>query len=280
MPTAPTLHVQHASIGDGYLAYATVGEAAAPPLLLLNGTASPMNDWDPAFLDRLASDGHRVIVFDYPGLGSSSAIADGTTFDDLADDTAAFVHALGYDAVDVLGWSMGGFIAQRLLVAHPDVVRHAVLAATNPGGNEAVLGPKWVQRIDSHANSGLAAYVKTNYPLGMRYRGWAFINRVNDAIDAGSYPNGRVPARTERIMVTAEDPWLRSNANLDELRSVTSQVLVLDGQEDRVTPVRNSWVIARAIPPAQLFIYRRAGHSFLFQRPLAVADRIDAFLDH
>lgn len=273
-----TLHELHVIVGSAEIAYAEVGSPDAPVLVMLNGTASPMSDWDPKFIGRLARDGHRVVVFDYPGLGGSSNIAQGTTFDDLADLVAQFIRVRGYGDTDVLGWSMGGFIAQRLLVRHPDVLRRVVLAATNPGGDRAVLGPKWVQRIDSNADSALSAYVRTNYPSGKHHRGWAFINRVNRAIDAGRYPTYRVPSRTDRIMVAAEDPWLRSNENLVELRSVQNPVLVIDGREDVVTPLRNSRVIRNALPNSTLNVVPHAGHSFLFQRPVVIADVVSTFL--
>lgn len=279
LPTAPTLEVQHVEIESGRIAYAELGNADAPALLLLNGTASPMSDWDPKFLRRLVIKGHRVIVFDYPGLGASSRITEGATFADLADDAVDLVDALGYESVNVLGWSMGGFIAQEMLTRHPGVVRRAVLAATNPGGDRAKLGPKWVQKIDSNVSSGLAAYVKTNYPKGKRHRGWAFINRVERAIETGRYPKAHVPEQTELIMVAAEDPWLRSNQNYRKLKNVTTPVLIIDGRKDRVTPIRNSQILAKTMPNASLKLIPDSGHSFLFQRPRSVADVVDNFLN-
>ena len=278
IPTAPTLDVQHVDIPSGRIAYADIGDVADPPLLLLNGTASPMSDWDPKFLQRLVTQGNRVIVFDYPGLGTSSPIKKGASFADLADDAVDFVHALGYESVNVLGWSMGGFIAQEMLTRHPEVVKRAVLAATNPGGDRAKLGPKWVQRVDSNASAGLAAYVKTNYPAGKRHRGWAFIKRVERAIETGRYPETRVPRRTERIMVAAEDPWLRSNKNVSKLKHVTIPVLVIDGRKDRVTPVANSRALEKTLPNARLTLILNSGHSFLFQKPRSMAKLVDEFL--
>src|SRR5271155_5711312 len=109
-----------------------------PPLMMLMGTGSTMAEWDPALLRLLAQD-HRLILFDYPGLGLSGPWH-GDSFDSLADATAALMNAIDVPKADVLGWSMGGFVAQRLAVDHPQMVSHLILAGTNPGGNQAVLG--------------------------------------------------------------------------------------------------------------------------------------------
>ncbi len=180
--------------------------------------------------------------------------------------------------MDVLGWSMGGFVAQRLAVRAPGRVRALVLAGTNPGGPRTVLGPERVQAEDSDADGTARGYVRTNYPVGARTRGWAFVHRVNAAIDSGRYPPDRVPESTYAAMVAAEDPWLASGASLRQLRTLALPVLVITGADDVVTPPANSRILARAIPEATLALVPRAGHSFLFQEPRATARRITAFL--
>lgn len=269
-------------VGGVQTAYATLGSVPGPPLLLLNGTASPMSQWDPALLAALSRT-RRVLVYDYPGLGGSSplhAMADGRTltFDRLAAHASGLLTALGIPAADVLGWSMGGFVAQRLAVRHPTRVHSLVLAGTNPGGPTAVLGPPWVQQQDSDADGSLKAYVRANYPPGARQRGWAFITRVDAAVESGRYPPDIVPAATYAAMVAAEDPWLRSGANLRQLGRIRVPTLVITGAADVVTPPANARILARAIPGARLELPPDAGHSFLFQRPRATADTIVGFL--
>ena len=254
---------------------ASIGEG--PALVLLNGTASPMGEWDPALLGALA-DRHRVIVFDYPGLGDSGAAPGTWTFDHAAEWTSALIDAVSPgQPVDILGWSMGGFIAQRLAVMHPQQVRRLVLASTNPGGARAVLGPDWVQQADSEGD--VSAYLRSNYPAHARAEGRAFLARLATAADSGAFPSGRVPERTARAMVRAEDPWLRSGANAASLRGITAPTLVITGARDIVTPPVNSRRIAGLIPGAQLVLVPGAGHSFLFQRPGQAARLISAFLE-
>jgi len=255
-------------------AWASIG--SGPPLVLLNGTASPMSEWDPALLGALAVQ-RRVIVFDYPGLGQSGPAPDSWTFDHAADWINDWLRVIEPAApVDVLGWSMGGFIAQRLAVQHPERIRRLVLAATNPGGDATVLGPRWAQDEDS--SGSLAGYLSTNYPPSGRAAGKRFLTRLESALSSGRYPDVEVPAKTRRAMVRAEDPWLRSDTNLAELGTVTLPTLVITGRTDVITPVANSRVLARAIPGARLVLRAGAGHSFLFQRPLRAAAEISRFL--
>jgi pimeloyl-ACP methyl ester carboxylesterase len=257
--------------------YAVLGPDSTTPLLLLNGTGSPMSQWDPALLAALSRD-RRVVVYDYPGLGASAPLPGRLTFDTLAAHARGLITALGIRQADVLGWSMGGFVAQRLAVRSPERVRSLVLAGTSPGGPVTVLGPEWVQAEDSDADGTARGYVRANYPAGQRHRGWAFVRRVNAAIDTGRYPPDRVPADTYDAMVAAEEPWLASGSNLRGLGTLAQPVLVITGAKDVVTPPANSRTLARAIPGAVLTLVPDAGHSFLFQEPRATARRITAFL--
>ena len=261
------------------IAWAELG--TGPTLLMLNGTGSPMSEWDPALLGTLAAT-HRVIVFDYPGLGLSGPAPSQWRFPAAADWVAKFIDQVSPGvAVDVLGWSMGGFIAQQIAIRHPTAIRRLILAGTNPGGDDAVLGPLWVQESDSAADGSDASYLKTNYPHSKQAqaRGRAFIHRLEAAHASGAYPDGVVPDKTYNAMVAAEDPWMRSDANAKRLRNVHIRTLVITGARDVITPPANSRYLARLLPDATLALVPNAGHSFLFQKPDAVASLIKRFLD-
>lgn len=271
------LDVEYVDAAGTRIAWAGVG--SGPALLLLNGTGSPMAEWDPAWLARLATS-RRVIVFDYPGLGLSGPAPARIGFAAMADWTAEFMSALGLDRPDVLGWSMGGFIAQQLAIRHPASVRRLVLAGTNPGGPAAVLGPTWVQEADSDADGSIAAYLATNYPRTKcaQQAGRDFVRRLTSAVNGGRYPEESTPARTYNAMVRAEDPWLASSANARGLSRITSPTLVITGDADVITPPANSRVIADLIPGARLRLVSGAGHSFAFQYPARVARVVLDFL--
>lgn len=259
------------------IAWSEVGTGR--PLLLLNGTGSPMAEWDPAFLSALATD-RRVVVFDYPGLGDSTARSR-SSFTALAATTHAFMTDIGLAQTDVLGWSMGGFIVQELLRTQPSRIRRAVLVGTNPGGSHTTLGPRWVQRADSDPQAGLPTYLRTNYPPTRcaQRRGRAFVARLETAVSEGRYPQASVPARTYDRMVAAEDPWLRSDRNARQLPAIDVPVLVMVGERDVITPPANSRALAALLPDSTLLQVPAAGHSVLFQAPVASATAISAFLD-
>ncbi len=270
--------VRHAQVGSTRIAWYERG--SGPPLLMAIGTGSTMAEWDPALLTLLARD-HRLILFDYPGLGRSSATAGRrVSFAVLADRAAGLLRAIDLPQADVLGWSMGGFVAQQLAIRHPGQVRRLVLAGTNPGGSHAVLGSPEDQRIDSDPTPSDAAALRVLYPrtAAGRREGRAFLARLERASAAGTIPDDfAVPARTIRAQVAAEDPWLRSDANARALRRLTLPVLVTGGLADPVVPAANARRLARLIPRAQLLLEPGA-HAYLFSDRLRFSERLRRFL--
>src|SRR5437867_6307392 len=123
-------------VDGGQIAYRRLGSGR--PLVVLNGLAATSADWDPSFIDRLSS-ASEIVLLDNRGIGASTD--DGAPFDigELAEDVVQVIEALHLDAPSVLGWSMGGFIAQRLALDHPDRLHKLILLSTDPGGAEAKL---------------------------------------------------------------------------------------------------------------------------------------------
>src|ERR1700722_7127386 len=127
---------QVAATALGTVGYREIG--SGPPLVLIMGYAGTMETWEPQLVDTLARH-FRVVIFDNAGIGGTRALPSPLTIDAMADQTSALISALGLGRPDVLGWSMGGMIAQALAVLHPDQVRRLVLSATYPGSGQAVL---------------------------------------------------------------------------------------------------------------------------------------------
>jgi pimeloyl-ACP methyl ester carboxylesterase len=244
-----------------------------PGLMMLMGTGSTMSEWDPALL-RLLARQHRLILFDYPGVGLSGPWR-GRSFDSLADSTAALMDAIGLDRANVLGWSMGGFVAQRLAVDHPEKVDDLILAGTNPGGSESVLGTRRAQRIDSDPNPTDAQILRELYPPDQQAEGRRFLERLVTASRSGEIPDDfEVPARTTDRQVAAEDPWLRSDRNYRQLAGVDAPTLAAAGGEDPVVPPLNLARIAAQIPGAELRVFGGA-HAFLFSDRAAFARAVE-----
>jgi pimeloyl-ACP methyl ester carboxylesterase len=247
-----------------------------PPLVMLTGTGSTMAEWDPALLRLLARD-HRLVLFDYPGVGMSGPWH-GDSFDSLAAATAGLMSAIHLSRADVLGWSMGGFVTQRLAVDHPGRVSHLILAGTNPGGSHAALGTTKAQAIDSEPDPSTAAILRELYPPDRQAEGRRFLRRLERASRSGEIPDDfHVPPATSRRQVAAEDPWLRSNRNYRELGGIASPTLAAAGAEDPVVPPVNLRRIAARIPHSQLAVFPGA-HAFLFQARRAFTRAVDRFL--
>ncbi len=247
-----------------------------PPLVMLIGTGSTMAEWDPALLRLLARD-HRLILFDYPGLGLSGPWH-GRSLDSLADATVGLISSIGLSRADVLGWSMGGFVAQRLAIDHRQRVSHLILAGTNPGGSQTVLGTAKAQEIDSEPDPSEADILRELYPPNRQGEGRRFLRRLERASHSGEIPDDfHVPAATTRAQVVAEDPWLRSNRNYRQLGTLTAPTLAAAGARDPVVPPVNLRRIAARIPRSRLVVFPGA-HAFLFQERRSFARVVDRFL--
>jgi pimeloyl-ACP methyl ester carboxylesterase len=246
-----------------------------PPLVMLTGTGSTMAEWDPALL-RLLARHHRLILFDYPGVGLSGPWH-GRSFDSLANATADLMDAIHLPQADVLGWSMGGFIAQRLAIERPQRVSHLILAGTNSGGTHTVLGTPKAQKIDSEPEPSEAQILHELYPPDRQAEGRRFLRRLERASQSGEIPDDfHVPASTTRAQVAAEDPWLRSNRNYRQLGTLTVPTLAAAGIRDPVVPLINLRRVAARIPSSKLIVFPGA-HAFLFQDRGPFTQAVDRF---
>jgi pimeloyl-ACP methyl ester carboxylesterase len=248
-----------------------------PPLMMLMGTGSTMAEWDPALLRRLAEQ-HRLIMFDYPGIGLSGPWR-GHSFDSLAAATVDLMDSIGIAEADILGWSMGGFVAQRLAIDHPERVSHLILAGTNPGGGKAALGTKEAQRIDSKPNPSDEDILRELYPPNRQAEGRRFLHRLVTASRSGEIPDDfDVPAATTDAQVAAEDPWLRSDRNYRALAEIDVPTLAAAGRQDPVVPPINLRRIAAQIPGSEYRVFPGA-HAFLFQDRDAFTSAVDQLLE-
>jgi pimeloyl-ACP methyl ester carboxylesterase len=267
-------HVQFGQAAHTRVAWYERGQG--PPLVMLIGTGSTMAEWDPALL-RLLSRDRRLILFDYPGVGLSGPWH-GRSFDALADATAGLMNAIHLSKADILGWSMGGFVAQRLAIDHPQRVSHLILAGTNPGGSHTVLGTPEAQKIDSEPDPSEADILHELYPPDRQAEGRRFLRRLERASQSGEIPDDfHVPAATTRAQVAAEDPWLRSNRNYRQLDTLAPPTLAAAGARDPVMPPVNLRRIAGRIPRSRLVVFPGA-HAFLFQERRPFTRAVNRFL--
>jgi pimeloyl-ACP methyl ester carboxylesterase len=259
--TAP----QVAATTLGPVGYREVG--SGPPLVLIMGYAGTMETWEPQFVDTLALH-NRVVIFDNAGIGATKALPSPLTVDAMANQTSALISALGLGQTDVLGWSMGGMIAQALAVLHPGQVRRLVLCATFPGVGTAI--PPQAKINDLTNGNGLPVL----FPSDQAMAAAAFSAGAQSYPDAEAASAGVISAQGDAAL-----SWFHGTDAAGRATSrITAATLVADGAEDQLDAVSNSRAIARLIPGAKLVLYPDAGHGFLFQEGTPFAVTVESFL--
>ncbi len=251
------VRVAHTRLGP--VGYRVVG--SGPPLVLIMGYGWTIEDWDPRLVHALARH-HRVVMFDNSGVGRTRQLPEPVTIDEMADQTSALIEALGLGRPDVLGWSMGGMIAQALAVRHPAQVRRLVLCATYPGTGQAV------------APTAAARQAGSDFPANQGSALAAFKAAIAE------YPSApAVSASTKGDQgLAVSDWWVGHDAAGREIARISAPTLIADGADDQIAPVSNAHALARLIAGSRLVLYPDAGHGFLFQDWPRLAALVDSFL--
>lgn len=260
------------TVDGAQIAYRRLGKGR--PLLVLNGFGATSADWDPSFIDRLSSS-NELILLDNRGIGGSTD--NGQSFDiaKLADDAARVIEAIDIDRASVMGWSMGGFIAQAFAVKYADRIDKLVLLSTDPGGIEADLASPDVW-------SGL---VNTSGTPNEQARRLIFLLFPTDVAESFYREFGNIVAAARAELSVellnrqgaAMEAWHRDGLT-SQLREIRVPVLIAAGMEDILIPASNALKLANTIPGAWLAQFARGGHAFMAQYPRALADLINTFL--
>jgi pimeloyl-ACP methyl ester carboxylesterase len=258
--------------------YRETGEKNGIPVVLLHHLTAVLDDWDPRTIDSLAQK-HRVIVFNNRGVGGSKGTTP-DTIDAMAADAVAFIRALGLTKVDLLGFSLGGFIAQVIAQRHPDLLRKMILAGTSAAGGEGVSNVGAVLQ-----NAVAKATAEKKHPKQS-----LFFTQSHDGPKAAAEFLQRLsirqrdrdlPATQETIVaqVTAITKWGMAPKPVS-LDSIRQPVLVANGDTDVMVPSINSVELAHKLPQAELSIFPDAGHGAIFQYHSAFLDQTLRFLQN
>ncbi len=245
-------------------AYRVIGDADGTPVLFLHHFTAVLDDWDPAVVDGLAQR-RRVIIFDNRGVGRSQGkTPDGVA--DMAEDAIAFVGALGLTRVDLVGFSLGGFIAQVIAHDKPDLVRRLILAGTGPAGGEGI-GDLAAVLQDAFQK----AAAEKKHP-----KHFLFFPQTKSSQEAAAAFLQRLQARkndrdpvasneTTLAQLAAITQWGKGDGAKKPLSAIDHPVLVANGDNDIMVPTINSVALFRALPKAELSIFPNAGHGGIFQ---------------
>ena len=273
--TAPTQFVEANGIR---FAYRRFGRTDGVPLLLNMHFTGTMDHWDPAVTDGLAH-GREVILFNNAGIASSSGDVP-TSVEGMAANAAAFVKALGLGQVDVMGFSLGGFVAQELALTEPALVRRLILVGTGPRSGEgmASLTPEAQEIFGASYEEPdhLWLHVLFTPSQASQAAGRAFLQRFRQRVqDRDPEVSEKVaPAQTEAL-----GKWGAPRKNpFDYLKAITQPTLVVNGDNDVIIYTVNSSILQQHLPNAQLILYPDANHGSQYQYPERFVGHVTQFL--
>jgi pimeloyl-ACP methyl ester carboxylesterase len=275
LPWLDPTTTQYVPSARGRLAVRRMGHRGQTPLLLCHRFRGTIDDWDPAFLDVLAAQ-RDVIVFDAAGVGYSSGEVPATVAE-MANGVIELITLLDLDEVDVLGWSMGGFVAQAVALSAPSVVRRLIIAGSKPGLVPGAPSPApEVGAVAGKPVNDVEDFLYLFFPPDDEGRaaGLASMQRLAAAENPAMLSASGVQAQSTALTnwsTGVEGAWAR-------LEEMTMPILVAAGAQDRLMDAYHSYAIVRRLPNAMLLIYGDAGHAFVFQHAQEFGHRVLEFL--
>lgn len=271
--TAPTQYVE---VDGDRFAYRRWGDRTDVPIVLIQHFRGGMDHWDPVLTDGLAA-GREVILVNGRGVASSSGMPRNLVAD-MADDIAGVLSALGVSKADVLGFSLGGFVAQDLTRRHPELVRKLVLVGTGPRGGDPTIDPRVFEVAPNPVptvDDFLFLFFGRSEAAEQAGRDFWDRRHLRADQDPPSSPEV-ADAQTASLFdwltpLSAEDPFAH-------LREIPQPTLVVNGTNDVMIASINSWHMSQNIPNAQLVVYPDAGHAAHFQYPHRFLGHLTQFL--
>jgi len=243
-------------------AYRELGPKGGVPVIFLVHLAATLDNWDPRIINPIAKN-HHVIAFDNRGVGASTGqVPD--NIEAMADDAYTFIRALGFHKVDIFAFSLGGFVAQALVIKHPDLVRKLVLTGTGPAGGkdiDKVAGVTyWDMLRAALTRSDPKEFLFFNRNATGRSAARAFVNRLKErTVDR----DASISVKAFQTQLNAIKKWGRSAPA--DLSKITQPTLIANGDNDRMVPSVLSEDMHRRIPGSELIIYPDSGHGGIFQ---------------
>jgi pimeloyl-ACP methyl ester carboxylesterase len=264
--TAPSRFVEAGGIR---FAYRRFGRSDSTPLLLLNYFAANLDNWDPKVTNGLAAD-RDVILVDYPGVGGSSGETPATVAA-LTKDCVEFCRAVNLPRIDLVGFSLGGMIAQQLAAEHPEMVRRILLLGTGPRGGEGIVFDDLsVDELDDEEGLLMKAFF-TQSELS-KAAGRAYIERIRLRLADRDAPVSKQAALAELVAIR-EWGVIPQTSRFAMLGQIHHPTLIVHGSKDVVVMPINAFILAEHLPNAQLIMYPDASHG-------AQSQHAEVFLQH
>ena len=270
--TAPTRFVE----ADGIrFAYRRFGKPGTVPLLFLEYFNSNMDGWDPAVTNSLAAD-HEVILLDNAGVAASGGETPNTVVE-MTPHCVAFCHALGLKAIHIVGFSLGGMIAQQLTLDHPHLIQRLILLGTAPRGGEgltfAELSPE--EQADPAAFL-LGAFFSPSE--ASQAAGREYLKRLESRQEDRDLPVSRNSA-VAQLAAIREWGTVPATGRYAAFKNITHPTLIVHGNKDIVVPPINAFILAEHLPDAQLLMYPDSSHGAQYQHASLFLKHADLFLN-
>jgi pimeloyl-ACP methyl ester carboxylesterase len=271
--SAPTRTI---TAGGTTYAYRELGPKGGIPVVFFVHLAATLDNWDPRIIDPIAKNRH-VVAFDNKGVGASTGQVPDSV-EAMADDAFAFIKALGFDRIDIFSFSLGGFIAQALVVKHPELVRKLVLTGTGPKGGKDIDKVAGVTYLDilraTLTRSDPKEFLFFNRNATGKAAAKAFVKRLEERTVDRDAP---IKIKAFRTQLKAIKKWGRGTP--DDLSKLTHPTLIANGDNDRMVPSVLSDDLRRRIKGSELIIYPDSGHGGIFQFHDKFAPAAIEFLD-
>ena len=270
---------QFVQTGNERYAYRRFGSGSKLPLLCLQHFTGTLDNWDPSVTDPLAED-REVILFESAGIGRSSGTVPDTVAG-MATHALAFLDGLGLTTCDVLGYSLGGMVAQQMVLERPSVFRKMILVGTAPRGGEDIMHlekPSLAKHLQNPALKGYAVLQKIFFAPTetSQAAGAAFIERLMQRSEDREPVSGPTVAQAQ-IATFREWEQVRGQ-RFSDLKNIRHPALVVNGVFDEMIPVSNSYWLSAHLPNAVLLTYPDSGHGSLFQFHESFVRQVTAFL--
>jgi len=248
--------------GGVTFAYRKLGPDTGVPVVFLTHLAAVLDNWDPRVVDGIAAK-HRVITFDNRGVGASSGSTP-TSIEGMARDAVTFIRALGFEQVDLFGFSMGGMIAQVIAQDEPLLVRKMMIAGTGPAGGEGIDKVTRISYLDIArgllTRTDPKQYLFFTRTANGRRAGQEFLARLEERT---TDRDKAISVRSFRAQLKAIHRWGQQTPA--DLASIHQPVLVANGESDKMVPSKNTIDLDRRLPNSQIVLYPDAGHGGVFQ---------------
>jgi len=272
--TAPTQYIEAGAIK---FAYRRFGKETGIPLILFGHFRASMENWDPKVTDGLGKD-RPIILFSNTGIGLTNGKTPNNV-SKMAHYAITFIDALGLEKVDLLGFSLGGFIAQEITLARPELVRYLVLAGTGPEGGKDMLEyiPE-VTRVATNEFPVMEDFLYLFFPAGEKAQkaGREFWERRNERKTDLDLPSSM---EVMEAQANAIGSWGIPKDEYPKLAQIKQPVLITNGNNDIMVPTINSYILFQNIPNSKIILYPDSGHGFLFQYPDEFVTDVNLFLN-